>query len=127
MTDPATIEQAASQLRGLTYEQLEELRAKSRQTTERQQAERRLYPLFPDTGPLRRELYPKHLAFFAAGGEHEPTVWCGKDCDGKGHQERALIAANRTGKTLAVCYELVCHLTGLYPGWWQGRRFGAPI
>jgi hypothetical protein len=22
---------------------------------------------YPDTGPLRRELYPKHMAFFAAG------------------------------------------------------------
>ena len=28
---------------------------------------RRLYTYYPDEGPLRRELYPKHQAFLAAG------------------------------------------------------------
>lgn len=73
---------------------------------------RRFYSLYPDEGPLRRELYPKHLAFFAAGIQH---------------QERALIAANRTGKSTAVCYELTCHLTGQYPEWWIGYRFLRPV
>jgi phage terminase large subunit-like protein len=41
---------------------------------------RKLYSYYPDEGPLRRELYPKHMEFFAAG---------------KVHQERAVIAANR--------------------------------
>lgn len=72
----------------------------------------KLYRLFPDTGALRRELYPKHLEFFAAGAEH---------------QERAFIAANRVGKSMAVCYELSCHLAGWYPHWWAGYRFDRPI
>lgn len=32
--------------------------------------------------------------------------------------------ANRVGKTLGLGgYEMACHLTGLYPDWWKGRRF----
>jgi len=72
----------------------------------------RLYRLFPDHGPLRRDLYPKHLDFFAAGAHHT---------------ERAFIAGNRIGKTFAGCYELTCHLIGWYPHWWQGRRFHRPV
>lgn len=68
---------------------------------------------FPDTGPLRRELYVKHTAFFAAG---------------KNHTERLLMAANRVGKTEGVGgYEMACHLTGIYPSWWIGRRFNRPV
>lgn len=75
-------------------------------------SENRLFLLYPDTGPLRRELYQKHLDFFAAGAVH---------------QERAIIASNRSGKSLAVCYELTCHLIGRYPPWWDGRRFDRPV
>jgi phage terminase large subunit-like protein len=64
--------------------------------------------LFPDEGPLRRELYPRHMDFFAAGRQH---------------RERLFIAANRVGKTIAGGCETVYHLTGDYPDWWQGRRF----
>jgi phage terminase large subunit-like protein len=78
----------------------------------REAAERKFYTLYPDRGPLRRELYPKHLDFFRAGREF---------------QERAFIAANRSGKSFCVCYEVVCHLTGEYPEWWEGRRFDRPI
>lgn len=68
---------------------------------------------YPDTGPLRRELYPKHLEFFAAGTTHI---------------ERLFLAANRVGKTEgAGGYETVLHLTGLYPPWWNGKRFDRPI
>lgn len=69
---------------------------------------RKLYSLFPDTGPYRRELYAKHLEFFAAGVEH---------------RERLFMAANRVGKTEGGGYETALHLTGLYPGWWPGRTF----
>lgn len=73
----------------------------------------RLYQLYPDTGPLRRELYSKHLAFFRAGVEH---------------MERAAIAANRIGKTWGIGgYETALHLTGEYPEWWEGRRFDGPV
>jgi phage terminase large subunit-like protein len=64
--------------------------------------------LFPDQGPLRRELYPKHVEFFAAGTQYK---------------ERLFMAANRVGKTTAGAFETACHLTGQYPNWWAGRRF----
>lgn len=74
---------------------------------------RKLWRYFPDSGPLRRELYPKHLEFFRAGASH---------------RERLFIAANRVGKTeSAGLYESVVHLTGLYPEWWEGRRFAHPV
>lgn len=64
---------------------------------------------YPDDGPLRRELYPKHLEFFRAGVQH---------------RERLMLAANRIGKSEGIGgYELTLHLTGLYPHWWEGRRF----
>lgn len=68
--------------------------------------------LYPDDGPLRRALYPKHLEFFERG--------CA-------HQERAFIAGNRVGKTTAAGYEIVAHATGLYCDWWPGRRFGGAV
>lgn len=64
--------------------------------------------LFPETGGYSRFAYGKHCEFFAAGKEH---------------RERIFIAANRVGKTVAGGYELVCHLTGVYPAWWEGKRF----
>jgi hypothetical protein len=42
---------------------------------------------YPDSGPLRRELYPKHLQFFEAGATR---------------RERAFLAANRVGKSEGV-------------------------
>ncbi len=74
---------------------------------------RKIDGYYPEIGPLRRELYPKHLAFFAAGVEH---------------RERLMMAANRIGKTEGVGgYEITHHLTGAYPEWWVGRRFERPI
>jgi phage terminase large subunit-like protein len=64
---------------------------------------------FPDTGPLRRELYAKHIEYFSAGLKY---------------RERAAMAGNRIGKTEGIgAYEVMLHLTGLYPDWWPGRRF----
>jgi len=71
--------------------------------------ENRIRSLYPASGPLRRALYPKHLAFFKCGSEA---------------MERAAIAANRVGKTWGIGgYESALHLTGEYPDWWNGRRF----
>lgn len=83
----------------------------------RERARRRertkLLRLYPDDGPLRRELYPKHLAFFRAGATE---------------YDRCMLAANRVGKTWGVGgYETALHLTGRYPEWWEGRRFSHPI
>lgn len=80
---------------------------------ERRRAQRRIFELYPDTGPLRRALYPKHLEFFRAGATY---------------RERCAMAANRVGKSFGMGgYETVLHLTGLYPDWWDGRRFDAPV
>ena len=68
--------------------------------------------LFPDEGPLRRDLYPKHLEFFRVGKEY---------------RERCFMAANRGGKTVAGAYETTAHLTGKYPHWWEGARFNKRI
>jgi hypothetical protein len=78
----------------------------------RRKRERKLHSFYPDTGPLRRELYAKHIEFFKAGATH---------------QERAAIAGNRCGKTTLGCYEATLHLTGLYPEWWEGHRFTHPV
>lgn len=80
---------------------------------ERRKKRRKFYDLYPEEGPLRRELYPKHMTFFAGGSEH---------------MERCMMAANRVGKTWGVgAFEVTCHLTGLYPDWWRGRRFDRPV
>lgn len=82
---------------------------------------------FLATGPFRREFYAKHCHFFTAGGIHAPLPECPPGCDGSPHRERCLLAANRTGKTVAAAYEVTCHATGLYPDWWEGGRFKEPI
>ena len=87
----------------------------------------RIQTYFPDTGPLRRALYPKHLEFFAAGGKHKPLPSCPDGCNGEPHRERCFMAGNRVGKTSAGIYETVLHLTGNYPHWWTGKRFDKPI
>lgn len=68
--------------------------------------------LFPDKGVFKRELYHKHIAFFNAGANY---------------RERIFIAANRVGKSVAGGYEVACHLTGIYPSWWEGKRFDENI
>ena len=68
--------------------------------------------LYPDTGPLRRELYDKQIEFFNAGAKYK---------------ERLFMAANRDGKTLSGSYEMKCHATAEYPEWWEGRRFDRPV
>lgn len=95
---------------------------------ERRQRRRKILTYFPDEGPLRRELYRKHMQFFAAGGRHKPMSCCPEDCDGSPHLERLFLAANQIGKTeSAGGYETVLHLTGAYPAWWPGMRFTHPV
>lgn len=89
---------------------------------------RRLYSYYPDDGPLRRALYPRHMEFFAAGGEHAPLPTCPEGCDGKPHRDRLALCANRVGKTEGMGgYETALHLTGRYPKWWVGVRWNRPI
>ena len=44
-----------------------------------------------------------------------------------GVDRRGILAANRIGKTVSTCYETAMHLTGRYPDWWEGHRFGGAI
>lgn len=92
------------------------------------EAKRKLFSYYPDEGPLRRELYAKHLEFFCAGAQHEPMPTCPTGCDGSPHHERLFMAANRVGKTEGVGgYETTLHATGRYPPWWKGHRFDKPV
>jgi phage terminase large subunit-like protein len=68
--------------------------------------------VFPSTGPLRRELYFKHMDFLAAGTQF---------------RERVVFGGNRSGKSWLGAFETTCHLTGNYPDWWRGKRFTKPI
>lgn len=89
---------------------------------------RKLYSYFPAGGALRRELYPRHMEFFAAGGVHEPLPSCPPDCDGSPHRDRCVLAANRVGKTESIGgFEVATHLTGRYQDWWIGHRWNRPI
>lgn len=56
--------------------------------------------------------YAKHLAFFEAGSFYK---------------ERAMIAANRTGKTRTANTEMSFHLNGRYPTDWKGKIYKEPI
>lgn len=78
------------------------------------------YRMFPDEDTTyldgefvpARHKYVKHLEFFKAGATY---------------RERLAMFGNRVGKTRAGAFETTCHLTGLYPDWWEGRRFNTPV
>lgn len=90
-----------------------DLRAAMLAQIDRELSRRKIDGMYPDQGPLRRELYPKHLEFFEAGAKY---------------RERCALAANRVGKTEGMGgYETALHLTGRYPAWWRGRRFEHPV
>lgn len=61
--------------------------------------------------PFGIENCPKHKAFFDAGLVYN---------------ERTFMAGNRVGKSISGAYEAACHATGIYPDWWEGRRFDSP-
>jgi len=71
----------------------------------------KIQTLFPATGKFRRFLYKKHLLHFKMG---------------KKYNQRLFMAANRIGKTTMAGCELVYHLSGDYPQWWEGRRYRKP-
>ena len=56
--------------------------------------------------------YPYQLNFHETGSEAN---------------QRLLMAANRIGKSYCGAAEMAYHVTGLYPKWWNGRRFTKPI
>jgi phage terminase large subunit-like protein len=60
--------------------------------------------------------YAKQLLFHSTGAMKIP----GTDAF---LQERLLMAGNQLGKTMSAGAETAMHVTGLYPAWWNGRRF----
>lgn len=106
------MQKSSAHLASLTRPQKLELLALLEEK-ERRDRRRKIWSYFPDAGPFRRELYPKHLEFFRAG---------------KSKRIRLALCANRVGKTETMGgYEVACHLTGKYPEWWEGRRFTKPV
>lgn len=72
--------------------------------------------------PVCRALYPRSLAYWAAGRVREQ--------DGTyRYNERLFLAANRTSKTVSAAFETTLHLARLYARkpWWPGRTFDGPI
>ena len=103
-------------IKKLTRKEKEELHELLKERDRRKRS-RKLYTYYPDEGPLRRELYVPHMRIFKAGNPD------GDDCS-----VRAILAGNRIGKSEGIGgYETALHLTGLYPDWWEGKRFNKPI
>jgi phage terminase large subunit-like protein len=67
---------------------------------------------FRQTRLYRYVPYPKQAEFHAAGAIF---------------RERLFLAGNRCGKTECGAAEMAFHLTGLYPPWWSGKRFGRAV
>lgn len=109
----------AAETRHLSREELTRL-ALILDEMRRRDEQRQFHRLFPDDDTIQpdgslihaRAKYPKHLELFEAGAKY---------------RERCFMAANRIGKTTGGAYEVTCHLTGLYPHWWVGKRFASPI
>lgn len=84
------------------------------------------------------ELQEEKLLTLLAELQGRQKFWKIKDFEPYGWQEkfislskwnRQLLAmtGNRCGKTYTGGFIMACHLTGLYPDWWDGHRFDNPI
>ena len=60
----------------------------------------------------RYKPYPKQIEFHSRGATY---------------RERLFRAGNQLGKTWSSAYEIAYHLTGLYPEWWQGKRWARGV
>lgn len=69
---------------------------------------RKIDTLFTDDGYFGRQNYGKHIAFFESGASFRERLLCG---------------GNGTGKTTTGACEFYWHMSGLYPSWWEGKRF----
>jgi phage terminase large subunit-like protein len=67
--------------------------------------------LFPEEGKYSRKAYKGAMEFFKAGADHGL---------------RMLGGCNGSGKSFNGAFELVLHLTGEYPDWWEGKRQACP-
>jgi phage terminase large subunit-like protein len=101
-------------LKQLSPEGREKLQAHLQASIAQYEATHKLETTFPATGPLRRELYRHHMAFFAATAKYTEVLCAG---------------GNRTGKTTACSFAMALFLTGKFElvPWWPGRRWNRPI
>lgn len=83
-----------------TKEQLQRELLELLEAKEKEVRYNKLAAFFPDDGPYRRELYPKHVQFMNAG---------------KQFKQRAFIAGNRVGKSVCGIYSspTTAHFTTL--------------
>jgi len=81
-------------------------------TLETRKKQRKFFQMYPDDGPYAREGYPKHIHFMNATSKY---------------RELCFLAGNRVGKTITGSYLTTVLTTGLYPEWWEGRRFDRPV
>ena len=72
----------------------------------------KFWTYFPDEGPVRRELYPRHMEVVSYTKEDDEIM---------------MMAANKVGKTQLGAYCVTAWATGRYPSWWPGRVFEDPI
>jgi phage terminase large subunit-like protein len=84
------------------------------------------------TEQYRKELELKQalrsLVRFSRIDEYDPYPYQQKfHQTGAEANQRLLMAANRIGKSFSGAAEMSYHLTGLYPDWWEGRRYDKPI
>lgn len=85
----------------------------------RREMQRQFFSMFTDDGsrwlgdwyPARRD-YAPHIEFLDATARY---------------REVCMMASNRSGKTQTGAYAITVWLTGQYPPWWTGKRFGGPV
>ena len=82
-------------------------------------AEERLVQLL---GALKEREKFWQFKFFNPYGWQSEFLKASSNC-----QQILAMTGNRCGKTYTGAYAMSVHLTGLYPDWWEGRRFENPI
>lgn len=65
----------------------------------------KLHSYYPDTGPLKRELYPKHIEFFRAGAKYHQRLFMGGNRVGKCISYNSLVETCDGPRTVGELYE----------------------
>lgn len=85
---------------------------------------RRIYDMYPEAGPLRRELYPKHMEFMRLGAEHRERLFCAANRAGKALKHGTKVAtpsgwvpieALRVGDSVIAGNGSVTQVVGVFP------------
>lgn len=60
--------------------------------------------------------------------QYKPYGWQEQFINASSNAAQLLaMTGNRCGKTYTGAFIMACHLTGLYPAWWMGRKYDRPI